>query len=444
MNSPLVLSIGSIPHSTHDIQSYVGLTIYFILFIISSIRLITQCGGQCGCGGPIRVNSDDSDGVVYHNFDHEESRGAGLNNNRRGTHSIITDEEKQARCCPPPPGGKRFTLRKIVHASVWTYAFMELLRYSLITCSILTYYGLESDERSSTLYYLDILATSTIMIAFSIKTLLWAKPAVGIKWKNAIFFFVVLANIILILQSILCANDLHIFISKETHSSVYLWTWRVQSKFYRTFLILQTTMLVLNALATAIFGLILHSQIQSFPSWNRIDKSEQRMIFARLFLISTTCFSCYVLRAGMLVAEFVGIVKYGCDWTGGWSWTACKDWIPNILTGCLILYAMRKLDRERDESSEEVPNQWANFSENIYGHDNYGDDEASFEGSFVASGAFVDSASEINWGLSSRDVNQTKRLNMGNNGLKEPLLEPPPIHVFPPQLSHFSPIADQK
>lgn len=441
----------SIPKNSAAVQSYVGFFLYFILFIVSSSRLLVQCG--CGPskeaeehGGYSNITDEDNE---TESGNESEWGGGGIHAgspNSSGFSSRAASEEngrgwRCCLCCPALPGGKLITLRKIIHASVWLFSLMEMVWYMLQSFEIIAHNNrLDLDNNDGRfppwLLIFHILAMSPLIFAFTIKTLLWAKPAVNVQWKHILFFLAIQANLALLLQSFYCSNDLYRY-AKYNHDGS---DWRLDSREYYLWCVFQSALLGANALAVLFFGARLYVQLRRMPGWLRIYRQERRVIVYRLFFISVTCAVLYVFRAAMLIVEVVGLDKYHRDWTEGWLWTATAEWIPNLLSSYMILFAMRNLDKktplvQSTTVDRQLSSRWRAFSQNIYGNEEVDDDNSTLQSSLVADrGQEVGNPVQSNFSQQDMEVEWMDDEATSDDSL---IIEPPK-NAFPPKLVTFS------
>lgn len=312
------LSSAAGPTLTFRIAGTVGLCITGILWVIVSWRLLYHYSGlwsQC-CkkkvqqqhqGQEILGEEQDDDDVVVPNH-------------------LRTDG---------------FTMKRLLHIMLWITMIVQGIGYAdMVGTNV-------SNKLNYTL--LDIVGRGIFeFTTFVIGTIHWfnvTSKASPLSDKKVMFtllpFILVCATIAVTVCSIFEAVVLLGGKSEDVHE------FRSTSKIHRITLIVESSGWGIHAIVVSICGGIIYKRIASLPTYSQVRSRARRHIITKMIIPIFFCALSYALRSAWMAADFASrILRPDSTFESGLGWWIGNCWIPTIVPSMMLLYSIRKRDRQ--------------------------------------------------------------------------------------------------
>lgn len=300
------------PALTPKISGIVGLTITSFLWIVASWRLLYHyspwCRSRCFRRG--KKEDDDVDRVG-------------------------------------PRTADGLTTKRLLHGLLWTAMAVEGIAYA----------DMIGTNSSNKLNYtlLDIVGRGILEFStFVIGTVHWfsvisrAQAAgVGDKGLALTLFPAILAmmTVAVTVSSTLEAVALHGGGYETVHH------FRASSDIHRITLIVESAGWGIHAVIVAICGAMVHRRISSLPTFSQVRSTAKRQIINKMMIPMIFCSLSYALRSGWMAADFASrYLSPETTFEAGVGWWVGNCWIPTFVPSIMLLYSIRKRDRETDSS----------------------------------------------------------------------------------------------
>ncbi|KAL7537000.1 hypothetical protein ACHAXR_007533 [Thalassiosira sp. AJA248-18] len=287
------------PALTHQISGIVGLCITSILWIIASWRLLYHYSGWCTkcCQ---RSGEDDKNNL----------RADGL------------------------------TTKRILHGLLWSAMVVEGVAYA----------DMVGTNSSNKLNYtlLDIIGRGVLEFStFTTGTVHWfsiiSRAQAGEKDFTSTLFPVILT--LVTIGVIVSATFEAVALLNGGYETVH--EFRSTSEIHRITLLVESAGWGVHAVIVAICGGIVHKRISSLPTFSQVRSQAKRNIINKMIIPMIFCSLSYALRSGWMAADFASrIVSPETTFEEGVGWWVGNVWLPTFLPSIMLLYSIRKRDRE--------------------------------------------------------------------------------------------------
>lgn len=311
------------PALTHQISGIVGLCITSLLWVITSWRLLYHYSGRCTkCCKRIGI--------------HEEEDNDDINVRADG-----------------------ITTKRILHGLLWTAMVVEAVAYA----------DMVGTNSSNKLNYtlLDIVGRGILEFStFVIGTVHWfniisrASLASDKKKFWTITLFPIILTIVTIGVTVASTFEAVVLMNggyKTVHE------FRSTSQVHRITLLVESAGWGIHAVVVAICGSMVHRRISALPTFSQVRSEAKRNIINKMIIPMIFCSISYALRAGWLAADFASrILSPSTTFEMGVGWWVGNCWIPTFIPSIMLLYSIRKRDRESTGSMDVTPDPTAEGS----------------------------------------------------------------------------------
>ena len=302
------------PALTFRVSGIVGLSITGILFIIVSWRMI------------------------YHYSGYISSKCCKRKEREEQGQEILGAEEEFVNYLRTDG----LTTKRLLHFMLWTTTIIQGVGYANMTATDV------SNKLNYTL--LDIVGRGILeFTTFVIGTIHWfhvtSQARAGASEKQVMFkllpMILVVATIAVALCSIFEAVELLAGKSDDVHE------FRSTSKIHRITLIVESSGWGIHAIVVAICGRMVYKRISSLPTYNQVRSRARRNIITKMIIPIFFCAISYALRSAWMAADFASrILRPKSTFESGLGWWIGNCWIPTIVPCVMLLYSIRKRDRE--------------------------------------------------------------------------------------------------
>ena len=235
------------------------------------------------------------------------------------------------------------TTKRLLHVLLWTTMVVEGVAYA----------DMISTDSSNKLNYtlLDIVGRGILEFwTFIIGTVYWfnviSQSRVGDK-RLAFAFFPSILALITIGVTVSCILEaVALLTGSETIDE-----FRETSKIHRITLMVEAAGWGIHAVIVAVCGTFVYKRIQSLPTLSQVRSQAKRNIINKMIIPMVFCALSYALRSGWMAADFASrIVSPEVTFEAGVGWWVGNCWIPTFVPSIMLLYSIRKRDREPVES----------------------------------------------------------------------------------------------
>mmetsp|Transcript_9849 Transcript_9849/g.14068 ORF Transcript_9849/g.14068 Transcript_9849/m.14068 type:complete len:401 (+) Transcript_9849:81-1283(+) len=235
-----------------------------------------------------------------------------------------------------------FTMKRSLHIMLWSTMTVDLVGYAdMVGTNV-------SNKLNYTL--LDIVGRGIFeFTTFVIGTIHWfkvtSKARAGASEKQVMFTLLpsilILANVAVICCSIFEAVVLLAGDSEDIHE------FRSTSKIHRISLIVESSGWGIHALVVSFLGRMVYKRIASLPTFSQVRSRAKRNIITKMIIPIIFCALSYALRSAWMAADFASrILRPDSTFETGIGWWIGNCWIPTIIPSMMLLYSIRKRDRE--------------------------------------------------------------------------------------------------
>jgi len=308
--TPTALSAAG-PALTFRISGIVGLCITGILWVIVSWRLIYHYSGWWGqC---CKKREQEQLG--------EEILGG------EEIHHLRTDG---------------LTIKRLLHNMLWTTMVIEGIGYADMAGANV------SNKLNYTL--LDIVGRGILeFTTFVIGTIHWfnvtSKARAGASEKQLVFTLLPLILVCVTIAVTVCSIFEAIVLLAGHSENIH--EFRSTSKIHRITLIVESSGWGIHAIVVSICGGMVYKRISSLPTFNQVRSKAKRNIITKMIIPIFFCALSYALRSAWMAADFASrILRPDTTFETGLGWWIGNCWIPTIVPCIMLLYSIRKRDRE--------------------------------------------------------------------------------------------------
>mmetsp|Transcript_7796 Transcript_7796/g.12181 ORF Transcript_7796/g.12181 Transcript_7796/m.12181 type:complete len:406 (+) Transcript_7796:52-1269(+) len=235
-----------------------------------------------------------------------------------------------------------FTMKRLLHIMLWSTMIVQGVGYAdMVGTNV-------SNKLNYTL--LDIVGRGIFeFTTFVIGTIHWfkvtSKARAGASEKQVMFTLLpsilILATIAVIVCSIFEAVVLLAGQSEDIHE------FRSTSKIHRISLIVESSGWGVHALVISFLGCMVYKRIASLPTYSQVRSRAKRNIITKMIIPIIFCGLSYALRSAWMAADFASrILRPDSTFESGLGWWIGNCWIPTIIPSMMLLYSIRKRDRE--------------------------------------------------------------------------------------------------
>jgi len=232
------------------------------------------------------------------------------------------------------------TTKRILHGLLWTAMVVEGVAYADMIGSN------SSNKLNYTL--LDIIGRGIIEFStFVIGTVHWfsvlSQARTGGKRLSFTLFPVILAlatiavTIVSTFEAVALLNG-----SYET-----VHEFRANSQVHRITLMVEAVGYGAHAIIVTICMSTVYKQISNLPTLSQVRSRAKRNIINKMIIPMIFCALSYALRCGFMAADFASrITSPATTFEEGIGWWAGNCWVPTFVPSMMLLYSIRKRDRE--------------------------------------------------------------------------------------------------
>jgi hypothetical protein len=235
------------------------------------------------------------------------------------------------------------TIKRMLHGLLWVTMVVEGVAYGLMV-------GGTDTSHKVTYTLLDIIGfgileywTFVVGTAYWLNLLYTARSLGESRWTLLICpTLLVLITVVVTTVSIFEAMDLW----NGLYSSVS--DFRDQSRLYRMALLVESVGWGIHGILVVICGCMVHARISSLPTISQVRSEARRNIMNKMIIPMVFCALSYFLRSGFLAADFAThVIKSNTkNFEAGVGWWIGNCWIPTLIPSIMLLYSIRKRDRE--------------------------------------------------------------------------------------------------
>lgn len=111
----------------------------------------------------------------------------------------------------------------------------------------------------------------------------------------------------------------------------------------------------IHAAVVIICGVMVYGRISSLPTFSQVRSEARRNIINKMIIPMVFCALSYALRAGYMAADFASrIVNPDTTFEAGVGWWVGNCWLPTLIPSTMLLYSIRKRDRDRGDGVPET------------------------------------------------------------------------------------------
>mmetsp|Transcript_11992 Transcript_11992/g.25540 ORF Transcript_11992/g.25540 Transcript_11992/m.25540 type:complete len:361 (+) Transcript_11992:125-1207(+) len=287
------------PALTPEISGIVGLCITSLLWVIVSWRLLYHYSGWCS--------------------------------------NCFNRPKDDERNLPRMDG---LTTKRILHGLLWTAMVVEGVAYADMVATN------SSNKLNYTL--LDIIGRGILEFStFIIGTVHWfniiSHARAGEK-KLAFTFFPAILAIVTIAVTVSSTFEA-VALLHGGYESVH--EFRATSQIHRVTLLVESAGWGIHAIIVTICCKMVYKGISSLPTFSQVRSEAKRNIINKMIIPMVFCALSYALRSGWMAADFASrIVSPETTFEAGLGWWIGNCWIPTFIPSIMLLYSIRKRDRE--------------------------------------------------------------------------------------------------
>ncbi|KAL3807936.1 hypothetical protein ACHAXA_009302 [Cyclostephanos tholiformis] len=234
------------------------------------------------------------------------------------------------------------TVKQMLHALLWTTMIIEGVAYAIMV-------GTNSSNKL-TYTLLDIVGRGILeYCTFIIGTAHWFdvifQARSGNKQSALMLYPVILAIVTLAVTvaSIFEAVDL----LSGTYSTVDIF--REHSRIYRITLLVESVGWGIHAVIVVTCAGVVYGRISSLPTFSQVRSEARRNIMNKMIIPMVFCALSYALRSGYMAADFASrILMPDTTFEAGVGWWVGNCWLPTLIPSTMLLYSIRKRDRDND------------------------------------------------------------------------------------------------
>jgi hypothetical protein len=94
---------------------------------------------------------------------------------------------------------------------------------------------------------------------------------------------------------------------------------------------------------------MVYGRISSLPTFSQVRSEARRNIMNKMIIPMAFCALSYALRSGYMVADLASrILVPDADFEAGVGWWVGNCWLPTLIPSTMLLYSIRKRDRDND------------------------------------------------------------------------------------------------
>lgn len=237
------------------------------------------------------------------------------------------------------------TIKRMLHGLLWATMVVEGVAYALMV-------GGTDTSHKVTYTLLDIIGFGILEYwTFVVGTAYWFNLIYTARSVGESKFTLLIFPTILVIIT-LAVTVVSIFEAMDLWNGLYLSVseFREQSRLYRIALLTESVGWGIHGALVVICGCMVHRRISSLPTISQVRSEARRNIMNKMIIPMVFCALSYFLRSGFLAADFATHVINKSNNTGnfeaGVGWWIGYCWIPTLIPSIMLLYSIRKRDRE--------------------------------------------------------------------------------------------------
>lgn len=301
------------PALTFRISGIVGLCITGILWVIVSWRLVYHYSGWWG--------------QCCKKREQEQLQGQEILGEEEEINHLRTDG---------------LTMKRLLHTMLWTTMIVQGVGYAdMVGTNV-------SNKLNYTL--LDIVGRGILeFTTFVIGTIHWfnvtSKARAGASEKQLVFTLLPLILVCVTIAVTACSIFEAIVLLAGHSENIH--EFRSTSKIHRITLIVESSGWGIHAIVVSICGGMVYKRISSLPTFSQVRSKAKRNIITKMIIPIFFCALSYALRSAWMAADFASrILRPDTTFETGLGWWIGNCWIPTIVPCVMLLYSIRKRDRE--------------------------------------------------------------------------------------------------
>lgn len=288
------------PALTARVAGIVGLCITSLLWVIASWRLLYHYSGWCGlCCKPKKEDED---------INHLRTDG--------------------------------LTTKRLLHGLLWTAMVLEGVAYADMV-------GTNSSNRLNYVL-LDIIGRGILEFStFVIGTVHWFNITSQARAGDDKLAFTLFPAILMIITIAVTVSSTFEAIALLHGGFETVHEFRTNSDIHRITLLVESGGWGTHAGIVAICGNMVYKRISSLPTFSQVRSHAKRNIITKMIIPMIFCSLSYFLRSGWMAADFASrLVSPETTFESGVGWWVGNCWVPTFIPSILLLYSIRKRDRE--------------------------------------------------------------------------------------------------
>jgi len=101
---------------------------------------------------------------------------------------------------------------------------------------------------------------------------------------------------------------------------------------------------------------MVYKRISSLPTFSQVRSTAKRQIINKMMIPMIFCSLSYALRSGFMAADFASrIISPERIFEAGLGWWIGNCWIPTFIPSIMLLYSIRKRDKEESGYASVAP-----------------------------------------------------------------------------------------
>ena len=235
-----------------------------------------------------------------------------------------------------------FTMKRLLHTMLWTTMVVEGVGYA----------DMLGSNVQNKLNYLLLNVVGRGILEFTtyvIGTMHWfnvtSKARAGASEKQVLFTLLPLVLVLVTIGVTVCSIFEAVVLLASQSENIH--EFRANSKIHRITLIVLSSGWGIHAIIVSICGGMVYRRIQSLPTFNQVRSRAKRNIITKMIIPIIFCALSYALRSGWMAADYASrILSPNSTFETGLGWWVGNCWIPTIVPSMMLLYSIRKRDRE--------------------------------------------------------------------------------------------------
>lgn len=237
------------------------------------------------------------------------------------------------------------TIKRMLHGLLWFTMVVEGVAYALMV-------GGADRSYKVTYTLLDIIGFGILEYwTFVVGTAYWFNLIYTARSVGDSRLKLLICPAILVIITTIGVSIVSIFIAIDLWNGLYssVSEFRQQSRLYRIALLVESVGWGIHGALVVICGCMVHTRISSLPTISQVRSEARRNIMHKMIIPMVFCALSYFLRSGFLAADFAThVIKSNNtdNFEAGVGWWIGNCWISTLIPSIMLLYSIRKRDRE--------------------------------------------------------------------------------------------------